>query len=382
MKRLLMVLVGCFLLFGGTLYAGEGAAGAADDGVCSICREQADELENGPVFRLPCGHWGHWSCLVEWFQGYGGHNTCPVCRGVVDFAGLIQNMRLCSFCMAPLGDSPAQIVELGCHHAFHRACAGDALLSPDGFHFCPTCHVPVERIYDLLPSERVACLFRHVGGLFALVGGAMIGTAIAVDDVVASAQKFSRNRPNDISFSSAMHQSFGAGFIGGIGLGFSFVRHDRRDFFTRIYALSQSFAQQRGRRYWGEIVENNLDLGAASLAAISLIPFAGGMQWGDISLRSPYRRISVGNLIHRARGVGHFNRDHVGNFIAGAAAGAAAAGVDRVAFGGACMTTFSGGVALGGLTSGMAFSSIYEFREIGLIIASYWRSVRRAFFHQ
>ena len=46
---------------------------------CSICLDDLVEGQVGAV--LPCKHWFHETCVVEWLKA---HNTCPVCRAPIE----------------------------------------------------------------------------------------------------------------------------------------------------------------------------------------------------------------------------------------------------------------------------------------------------------
>jgi E3 ubiquitin-protein ligase AIP2 len=52
-----------------------GKRGAKEPEVCSVCQEEFPP--HGKAQKMPCGHFFHVDCLVEWLEK---HNTCPLCR--------------------------------------------------------------------------------------------------------------------------------------------------------------------------------------------------------------------------------------------------------------------------------------------------------------
>ena len=52
---------------------------------CAICKEEYAEKPAMAVLVLKCGHHFHTDCIDSWMQSGRYHNTCPICREVIEF---------------------------------------------------------------------------------------------------------------------------------------------------------------------------------------------------------------------------------------------------------------------------------------------------------
>lgn len=362
--------------------------------VCPFCFENI--VPGGDAAIVMHGeHQAHRECAQPWFVEFN-HDACPLCREPVNVAALFPGAHAavhapahhidfdaimaaiiaadeheihpvaapalavdhCHFCRQELGVDPHAVVELPCHHRFHRLCAAHMLVDYTSYHRCPVCDVPVDTIYDLFPAMRFSGLLRHMRDAALLLGGSIIGTyfthRIAVNAVRSS---FSNHW--------GWRNMFGMGMVGGVGLGVAFglyagprniyVRF--ADIFTNAVAASSDVVLVAGgnRDHRVHLITAPRGINFVHDNRI-LVPACG--LWASTSLVHVVSTlINADKLMPRFLDMELADRGRLDFAIL--------VGI---------MIPFLLGNAWGGALSAAVVGSICEMREVVRILASYWRT--------